>query len=451
MHKRICPSCENDVLNEDFNTPFLCGNCLKIIVIADDNGFKALIWGRDTESPQDSPIVENSKPIKLSKRQPFNNEDFENNSLLTKPSFRKSESKAIKKQEEDVFDVAGRKGAEMFPDNKGEQVAVNYNTIQGKSNKTLLGVLIAIGLICLVGVSLIVAKLYSKGDNQVEISDQDNINLKEDEDLSLYLSLGDHEDAQQFLEEFLKCDSVEKAKKYVLPDSNIDSALEKYWQPRSFESVELIEGSAKVLKDKVGVVYLFRAKDISGSVFTYPVYYLKGTNIKYIGWRFAEQIEDASVSDIVSKNLTGVHKVRSLLVKEDYYNFGYDANEWISFNCYNSSSNLENLMSLRCYLKRNSESFEKIVNAFRKQSGTNILEKREGFHKKSKRSFLKPFSLYELEKQEDVSAQKPYARLIIELNVKDAKNGVAEISGFVCETSDEYFEEYQLPYLKTLE
>lgn len=313
---------------------------------------------------------------------------------------------------------------------------------------------IVIGLICSLGfvavlISPIKHFLISSTKQGGTTRKVHNNHSNNKENLDIYLNLANHEKSKKFLEEYLACYSVKEAQKFILPDPQINSALVRYWRPRTFEDITFVNGGATILPNNEGFMHVFICQNDDNINYTFPVYHLQSEDRYYIDWRVAEQIEDSTVSEIISKKSTITTKVRCFLVQEDYYNYSYDSKEWLSFNCYDSHNILKKSSCLRVYLRRDSSITKKIQSAFMNQSGLDILAKKLTLNNYSNElTNLKPKTIPELRKKDELVTNKPHAQMVLEINIKNPNIGIAEISGYICSTTVEYFLKYQLPLIK---
>ncbi len=268
-------------------------------------------------------------------------------------------------------------------------------------------------------------------------------------DIDSYLDLVNYEQSKKFLVEYLASNSVKEAKHFILPDPRINSALVKYWKPRTFEDITYTQGASTILPNNEGIMHPFSCRDSDNITYTYPVFHLKKEDRYYIGWRTAEQIEDLTVRDIISEKLVSVTKVRCLLVQEHYYNYGYDEKDWLSFNCYSPYNTLEKSYCLKVFLRRDSPNVKKIQNVLMHQSGFDILDKETPPHDYSAELVnLDPEKIKNFRKKYAVATNKPSARLVLEINFTNPDKGIAEITNFISAHAIEHLLKYQLPFIK---
>lgn len=417
MYKRNCPHCNKEVSYDKLKSLLLCDHCFKSFSIEKSENNEVI-----TSAREDKPNADKVIPVLSNDRVKPERVNFK----------KASEIREDKPTKENLLEPLSAK----------EQKKTTF-----KKLSWLVFVLILAGIIALVG------KFWGKiigNEEQAQHHVEEKVEARK-ELPALYLRLADHQASQEVLESFLSAQSVEEAEPYVLPDPKLSSTLKKYWIPRSFKQVEPVIRLSRVLDNKVGVIHFFKCQNADGRTFFYPVYSFNGNDNSYVGWRVAEQIEDVTVQDIVNQRLAGSYKIRCLLVQEDYYNYGYDPEDWISLGCFNSNSSLENYVSLRCYLNRKGEIYDKIYKAMKNESGREMhemanVQKDLG----DQNHLLAPQNLYELGKKKELTATRPYTHCVVDIKVVDKDRGVAEIVGFVCETLEEYFSLYQEPHLKSL-
>ena len=135
--------------------------------------------------------------------------------------------------------------------------STSYSIINRKArSQKLIKIFGIISVVLLIGLAFLIMALASKEEEK--INHLVEIEKKEEEDLALYLTLTEQEASENFLKEFLACQTVEEAKPYVLPDKNINKTLEKYWKPRSFEKIDFSVDFSRVLFNEIGTVHAFK-------------------------------------------------------------------------------------------------------------------------------------------------------------------------------------------------
>lgn len=289
---------------------------------------------------------------------------------------------------------------------------------------------------------------------QVAISSQQDKQIESSE-LKTRLKMYDHKAASQYLSEYFQANTWQEARKFIIPDANIDKTLARYWKPLQYEYIqfaisESLENDPTVV-DK-DTVYYFLCSNKGEKGVLYPVFKIKGQQNLLIDWRLPNQIEDISLTDAINSKVTGKVKIRCGITQEDYYNYGYeDKKVWMALSCRDtlSKSSDETSPRLDCYLKRFTPTYNQIIEQLKSQSGYVNLEETTPNSIDVDELFNSPIGVEKLHViNKKYRGSKSHARVIIEIDIKDPNKKLATIDRLVSSSVTDYYQNYQRPFLK---
>ena len=86
-----------------------------------------------------------------------------------------------------------------------------------------------------------------QGDKGVDVAEEKELYQTETKLIDYYLNIHDYKPAERSLRNYFKAVTAREAEKYVLPDPQISSLLEKYWVINSFSDIELVNSNGTSL------------------------------------------------------------------------------------------------------------------------------------------------------------------------------------------------------------
>lgn len=365
--------------------------------------------------------------------------------------------------EQSIFDVGDMPSTQSYRSNSTKRPSdevellvresVGVARAQGKvsRNKRLKGVYILVTTlsVLVLGITFVLLFLFYQRSAQTDISEAVALKKVLDKDHKVYSEIYDSTVAHDLLEKFFEASTPNQALQYILPDRTIAESVRKYWRPTQYDRMKAI--NAIPMSKHEGQVYYFECTNDELNVkHIYPVISSKWQETPLVDWRFPSQIQDMPISEAIEVQHKGFLSVRCGITVEDYYNYRFsDREKWQSFSCWDTISYTDSTKNrIDAYVAKGSELHQELLKEINKQSGF-IAKQASLIHVNTQIEMLhnEPVGLEKIRLTNTLPPYKGNANIILELNIVDPQNNVAEITKIISTKVVDYYEQYQLPYL----